>query len=459
MRRPSPRRALALTCGALLVSGCIVACSSDEAAPPPGTAARQGISLPGDFGGTGPGTLMTATTLPTVDRRLTAVASVAARITYESTSGIDGSRTSVSGTVFEPKGTPPEGGWPVIAYGHPTTGIQSQCAPSQSSNLSGLSSVVSELVKAGYVVTLPDYQGLGVTGSYHPYLDATTAGQNLIDAVRATRKLVATASDRWLGIGVSQGGQATWAANELAPTYGQGLTLEGTVSVAPPSDLTGFADAAADGTLAKEQQAPYAFVLDSLSREYPGFDLDEYRRGVAQEKWDVLTSCDGPAAGQVDSVLAQLTPDDLRPSTPAALDALRGYLQKASLPQRPTAAPMLVIYGGMDAVVPPIWTDRALQAACKLGDVIDIRMQNDRGHDDVDASAAYPWINDRFSGVAPTNSCESFLAAGETPEPTPGDSPEETTSETSGDGTGAETGGGTAAAPSESATQAPATAG
>jgi secretory lipase len=405
---------MAFACVAVLACSVSAACSEGADAGPAGPAPQVGISLPGDFSGTGPGTLVTATTLPTIDRRLSSVSAVAARITYESTSGVDNSRTSVSGTVFAPKGTPPEGGWPVIAYGHPTTGIGSECAPSLSSDLSGLSPVLTELVKAGYIVTLPDYQGLGTGGSYHPFLDAATAGQNLIDAVRAARKLVSTASDRWLGIGASQGGQATWAANELAPTYGQGLTLVGTVSVTPPSDLTGFADAAAGGTLTKEQEPPYAFVLQSLSQEYPGFNLDDYRHGVAQDKWDVLTSCDGPEAGQVADLLTQITPDDLRPSSPMAVDILRGYLQKASLPQKPATAPMLVIYGGMDALIPPTWTDRALQAACKLGDVIDIEMQTDKGHGDVDASAAYPWINDRFAGVPPANSCPSFLNAGET---------------------------------------------
>jgi dienelactone hydrolase len=437
-----------MACVAVLACSLSAACSGDAGGEQAGPAPQVGMSLPGDFSGSGPGTLVSASSLPTIDRRLSSVSSVAARITYESTSGIDNSRTSVSGTVFAPKGTPPEGGWPVIAYGHPTTGIRSECAPSLSSDLSGLSSVVSELVKAGYVVTLPDYQGLGGQGSYHPYLDATTAGQNLIDAVRAARKLVPTASDRWLGLGVSQGGQATWAANELVPTYGQGLALAGTVSVTPPSDLTGFADAAASGTLSKDQEPPYAFILDSLSREHSDFNLDDYRHGVAQDKWDVLTACDGPAAGQVSDLLTQITPDDLRPSSPAAVDALRGYLQRASLPQKPTTAPMLVIYGGMDALIPPLWTDRALQAACTMGDVIDIQMQTDKGHGDVDASAAYPWINDRFSGVPAADSCKSFLAPDETPEATAGDTP--------ADGTGQGSAGGGNDTPSESATQAPA---
>ena len=126
----------------------------------------------------------------------------------------------MTGTVFAPKGKPPEGGWPIIAYGHPTTGVVAGCAPSSSPTLSNLSSAILELVNAGYVVAMADYQGLGDDSTYHPYLDATTAGYNLIDSVRAARKVVADTSNRWAAFGVSQGGQAAWAANELSPSYG-----------------------------------------------------------------------------------------------------------------------------------------------------------------------------------------------------------------------------------------------
>jgi hypothetical protein len=54
-------------------------------------------------------------------------------------------------------------------------------------------------------------------------------------------------------------------------------------------------------------------------------------------------------------VAAQIAPDDLRPRSPAATDILRGYLKKTNLPQGPTAAPMMVMYG-RDALIPADWT-------------------------------------------------------------------------------------------------------
>ncbi|MGV0802781.1 lipase, partial [Mycolicibacterium elephantis] len=74
------------------------------------------MHLDADYSGAGqePGALSEATSLPTIDRRLRALASTAARIQYTSTSGITGGLTEVSGSVFAPKGQPPEGGWPIV---------------------------------------------------------------------------------------------------------------------------------------------------------------------------------------------------------------------------------------------------------------------------------------------------------------------------------------------------------
>ena len=403
----------ALACLVLATGLTVTGCTKDTPAQQQKPSAMTGMHLDGDYTGAGqePGALSDATTLPTIDRRLRAATSLAARIEYTSTSGITGGTEQASGTVFVPLGKPPEGGWPIVAYAHATTGIEPECAPSLSPTLLKSSTIVTALVKAGFIVTLPDYQGLGLNKTYHPYLDATTAGYNVIDAVRATRRLVPEASNLWVGLGLSQGGQATWAANELAANYNGGLALLGTVSVSPAADITGLADAAAAGQLTNEQAPALPLILSWLKKAHPELNLDDYRRGIVQDKWDTLLACQGPKAAERDKITDQITADDLRPSTPEAVDTLRDYLQKMSLPQGPTAAPMLVIYGGKDNLVPSPWTDRALTAACGMGDVIDIQAQPDKGHSDIDVSSAFGWINDRFRDVPAPNSCLSFRSA------------------------------------------------
>ena len=216
-----------------------------------------------------------------------------------------------------------------------------------------------------------------------------------------------------MGVGLSQGGQAVWAANELAAEYGGGLSLLGTASLSPAADITGFAGAAADGRLTNEQAPALPLILESLKQAHPELDLDDFRRGIVKDEWDVLMACQGPQVGERNRVTDEITPDDLRPGTPAAVDTLRDYLRDMSVAHSRAAAPMLVIFGGADALVPTPWTDRALAAACAMGDVIDVRFQPDKGHSDIEVFSAFGWLNARFKGEPAANSC------GELPEPPP----------------------------------------
>lgn len=399
-----------LVCAIVLLAAVATASACDtNSTSPVAPAPTTGLALPADLSGSGPGTVTAAVSMPTLDRRLIGATSVAAKVTYTSTSGVTNQPTRVTGTVFAPKGKPPEGGWPIIGYGHPTTGVVAGCAPSASPTLSKLSSTILELVDAGYVVAMTDYQGLGDDSTYHPYLDATTAGYNLIDSVRAARKVVADTSNRWASFGLSQGAQAAWAANELSPSYAAGLELVGSASVSPPLNVSSFVDDAQNRALSKDQEPVYQALLATVKNEYPDLNLDDYRRGVVADNWDALLQCDFGKSEERAKVLDQVTPDDLVPSGAAAADILRNHLRAADLPRGRLAAPALVIYGGQDVLIPPAWTDAALQRACEMGDVVRIDMQPDRGHSDVDISPVLGWIADRFTAAPAPNSCESFI--------------------------------------------------
>ena len=60
-----------------------------------------------DLGGAGPGTLMSAMTMPSFRRHANGGAIQAARVVYHSTNGDSGKETVVSGSVFAPGGGPP----------------------------------------------------------------------------------------------------------------------------------------------------------------------------------------------------------------------------------------------------------------------------------------------------------------------------------------------------------------
>lgn len=400
--------ARALMASALVAMVLLTGCAGAKTAEKPAKSSDdQHVQLPGDYSGEGPGTLRSAVTLPIVDRRIMRAAEVAARISYVSTSGIDGSLQTVTGSVFEPLGHAPEGGWQVIVFGHGSVGIHSDCAPSLSPTLSGAADAIRALLLLGYVLVVPDYQGLGSNTGYHPYLDATTEGNNMIDAAKATRKLLPEVSDKWAAFGVSQGGQASWAANELNPTYsGPDLNLVGSVSVSPAADISGLADLAVAGELTPTQSIAMVLILTTLKIEHPDLDLDDYRRGGAAANWTLLSGCSADSTDKRLDVAHSLSPDDLRPSSAAAADKLRTYLfQMSGLPRTPASAPMLVLQGDQDQLIPNAWTDAAVQRACDMGSIVASFVAIGRGHGDFDPTEALDWIQQRFRGDPPASTC------------------------------------------------------
>ena len=117
----------------------------------------------------------------------------AERILYRST-GLDGQSIAVSAVVIIPTSSPPAGGWKVVAWAHPTTGVARKCAPSL--QLDGMMDTIAgldEMVKRGYVIVATDYPGLGTAG-VHPYLVGISEGRAVLDSVRAARTFAKTSN-------------------------------------------------------------------------------------------------------------------------------------------------------------------------------------------------------------------------------------------------------------------------
>lgn len=361
--------------------------------------------IPGaDLSGDGPGTLVSAVEMSGFARTNFGRSVRAARVLYRSTSGDDGAPTEVSGTVFTPLGQPPVGGWPVVSFGHGTLGWQEACGPSLSVTLLGQITVVEGFTKRGYAVAMADYQGLGAPG-IHPYSDARTAGLNMIDAVRALRHTFDGVSVRWGAMGGSQGGGASWAADEQAATYAPELKLVGAVGLSPAADVSGLVDKAVAGTLTEDQGPVLQGILFSLARLHPDLNLDDYRHGAATRNWDVLSSCGGAEVHDRTAAMKALGKDDFTPSTPAAADRLRGLLKQWALPQRRLSAPLFVEFGGKDTFIDPKWTFASIRRACALGGSVTWQEDPNAGHGDVTWTAGLAWLDDRFNGKPVTNEC------------------------------------------------------
>lgn len=326
-----------------------------------------------------------------------------ARILYGSTEGDTGASTVVSGTVYTPGGTPPPGGFPVIAFAHGTVGVQEACGPSLPANLPFQTPIAAALLSIGYAVSFADYQGLGAPG-IHPYLDARTAGLNVIDSVRALRATYPDVSRRWAALGHSQGAAAAWSVGEQAASYAPDLDLVGTVALAPPADLSGIVDKAANGQLTREQIPGVQAIVYSMARIDPTLNTDDYRRGSAVTNWELLASCTAPTSER-DAAVAQLQQSEVAPATPEAAARLKKLLERWSLPQRQSSAPLSVVYGAEDLYIDNRWTTDAISRACRLGNLMSIRLEPNSGHADLNWLSEIYWLRDRFENKPLINDC------------------------------------------------------
>ncbi len=260
----------------------------------------------------------------------------------------------VSGTVLVPRGAPPPGGWPVVSWGHGTTGVADHCAPSQSPNL-GYNEYARELrtlLRAGYAVAATDYPGLGTPGM-HTYLVGADEGNAVVDIVTAARRVAPTLAPTWFAVGHSQGGQAAlFAAN--AARRAPGLRLRGTVAIAPASHL----EVMLPGVIAAHQPSQLGFALYSLaglSATDPSVNLRSLLGpSAARTAAGILGQCLN--AGH--TRLTDASTEQALPLSGEQLSRVDGEMGAYGDPDRAAIhGPVLVIQGAADQDVPPLWTD------------------------------------------------------------------------------------------------------
>src|SRR5580693_86011 len=165
-----------------------------------------------------------------------AAGATAYKVLYRSTKP-DGTPIAVSGIIIVPAGQAPAGGWPIVAWAHPTTGVVPRCAPSLAIFLFQQIAGSRRLLERGYAIAATDYPGLGTLGP-HPYLVGESEARAVIDSVRVARSFPGLEnSNRFAVWGHSQGGQASLFTGMIAKTYAPELQLVGVAAAAPATDL------------------------------------------------------------------------------------------------------------------------------------------------------------------------------------------------------------------------------
>jgi pimeloyl-ACP methyl ester carboxylesterase len=130
-----------------------------------------------------------------------------------------------SGLVCFPKTA---GNYPILSFQNGTNTLYSE-APSVSSD-NDMFSIIESIAAMGFIVVIPDYIGFGASANLpHPYLDAKSSTQSILDMIRAAKeystddKVLAKPTKDLFIFGYSQGG---WATMQLQKTIEKDYSSE-----------------------------------------------------------------------------------------------------------------------------------------------------------------------------------------------------------------------------------------
>ncbi|MGI8756603.1 MAG: serine aminopeptidase domain-containing protein [Acidimicrobiales bacterium] len=318
---------------------------------------------------------------------------------------------AVSAALLVPSGRPPPGGWPIVSWGHGTTGMADRCAPSARANF-GYDEYAQELatlVRTGYAVAASDLPGLGTPG-IHAYLVGADEGNAMVDVVVAARHRVPALATTWFAIGHSQGGQAVLFASRAAQRA-PGLRLGATIAIAPAAGLDLILPAVISGN--DPADVAYAiYALAGLSTVDPTVRLVDLLAPAARAQLPLIL--DSACLEEADAAFAHEPPADVFRLSAAQITDLSARLDRWGDPDRTAVAgPVLVVQGADDTDVPAGITQRTVDRLQGFGSDVTLRLYPGQGHD----SVLGPSICDQLDFLArhggrPAGACQPYRTAG-----------------------------------------------
>jgi pimeloyl-ACP methyl ester carboxylesterase len=278
-------------------------------------------------------------------------------ITYNTK--FEGKDIIASGLVSVPKAV---GSYPIMSYQNGTNTLHSE-APSVSPN-NQLFQLLEFIASAGFIVSVPDYLGFGVSSDmFHPYLDKESTIQSVTDMLRAVKEFsvnhleITTDNDLYI-TGYSQGGWTTMQLQKaIEDKYASEFNLKASSCGAGPYDLRYVNDYVLGLT---NYPMPYfiGYVFNSyLNLKYitnPASDI--FKTPYDQR---ILTSYNGTKSGEeinddLTTVTADLFTADYKSTsnTNIKFSSVISSLDKNSIPAWKTNVPTLITHGTADTYVP-----------------------------------------------------------------------------------------------------------
>jgi hypothetical protein len=330
---------------------------------------------------------------------------------------------AVTGTVLVP--TTPWTGLgqrPIVAYAPFTSGMGDQCAVSRvlagepGDLTSGVQTgFVNALLGKGFAVAQTDYQGLGTPGD-HTYVMRLPEARATLDVIRAAQRLAGTGLPTAGPVGIagySQGGGASAAAAELAPTYAPELKLAGAYVGAPAANLATLATSL-DGSF-------YAgfllFALLGIDAAYPEVDIDALANDAGKQVMaEARTVCTFDAvfryAFKQSSTLTAANQPVSAFLGVAPFDRIVAENRVGTL--KP-AAPVLIEHAALDDVLPQAQGRGLANDWCAKGANVQFKdlptflpFLVHLSQATTSATNAATWLDGRFRGTAATPNCGAF---------------------------------------------------
>ena len=327
------------------------------------------------------------------------------RILYRST-GLDDEPIAVSGAVMFPEEVGVGPGRPIVAWAHPTSGVEQPCAPSLMPDLAGNIQGIDRFTDRGYVIAASDYAGLGAPGA-HPYLVGTSAARAVLDSVRAVRNLKSSrAGEAFVVWGHSQGGHAALFTGIHAETYAPDLDLVGVATAAPATKLVELFEL---DKATSSGRTLTSFALHSWSRV---FDVP-VDRFVAPHAKSAFLKLASDCSLTIADFMKESSDEKALAKTFLIVDPtddpdVRTIMSENTPGLLPAGTPVFFAQGTHDEVVRPHITRSYAAEICDGGASVtfhDIPGGSHMWAGRDGAYAAAQWMETLFKGGAPPNHC------------------------------------------------------
>jgi pimeloyl-ACP methyl ester carboxylesterase len=327
----------------------------------------------------------------------------AKRIAYASRD-VAGKPVLTTGVVLLPPGTPPAGGWPVIAWAHGTAGVARVCAPSLMKDIYYGWKGVFIYPLLGYAVVATDYAGLGGPGP-HQYMWSRAQANDVLYSIPAARAAVPSLGPKWVAIGHSQGGYAVLRISAMRENAAKAGFL-GSIPISSGADIAEVWRSG-DGR-GKTVSSTIPMMALSIKSVYPDFDMRKMIGSGAMAKVAKVQNEDCLSAA--DKTMRDVPLAEGR--VPGWMDVpeVAGFAKANRIFTDPIRGPVLLILSKGDQYIPPDLREKIPVDLCKAGDQVAYRSLNSVNHSDtIDASLPdqLSWIGDRFAGRPAPHECST----------------------------------------------------